>query len=548
MQVVRPLLVSALSTVTLSAETIRERLQVLQGAREAYYGAENAYVEGEAELGHQERRLQKRELALQQFLDGQRGNDNDDSSYGTADDDKEESSSDYDKTHVNNNHSVIHSTHENDTKQVSLDTGQNKPLRSDVDRVHDSTDARGTRGSDLDHVNNNANKRDGADPTSNPAYFLLGIDGDRAEDIHPLYHKLLNAAADRELAREHHTEMNRRHDRIMHELEMDLHRERARANRGNQLSDGDLLSLKSSLTGFPPSVEEFKRKFGIPVDPDDLEFLHDYPLEVEAVRRVMEEAEQEVVWLKALCEEKGAMRKNPPYEEEFTILKGTSMASRLPEGNMALNLRPAPNLSHPIFSTLLSNPMHVLEQKTPMEALKEVMRLPKDSPGAALGRINCMKELGISNLMQKPKNKTDFINQWLIHRLRTSPMEVELLFSISTGFLRIMSLRRWQEDVLVHWKTDDAAGTLGPSLARSWTTNEVIADDDGTGESDGSDDSESSHGSEGSHGSYGSDDNEVDGSDLDSLRRARSEDEGSHSHSRRNGSKVEASTKSSPFL
>lgn len=503
MQVIRPFLVSALSTVALPAENIRERLQVLQEAREAYYGAENAYSDWEAQLDHEERRLQTLELGLQRFLGGQGGSDNDDSSYGPSGDDKEEPSTDDYKTHarhVNINHAGIHSTHEKDVKD----------------------------------------------------YFLLGIDGDRAEDIHPLYHKLLNAAADRELAREHHTGMQIDHDRILHELEMDLHRERARANRGNQLSDGDLLSLKSSLTGFPPSVEEFKRKFGIPIDPDDLEFLHDYPLEVEIVRRVMEEAEQEVVRLKALCEEKGAMRKNPPYEEEFTILKGTSMASRLPEGNMALNHRPAPNLSHPIFSTLLSNPMHVLEQKTPMEALKEVMRLPKDSPGAALGRINCMKELGISNLMQTPKNKTDFINQWLIHRLRTSPMEVELLLSISTGFLRIMSLRRWQEDVLVHWKTDDAAGTLGPSLERSWTTNEEVADDDSTGESDGSHGSHGSDGSHGSRGSYGSNDNEVDDSDLDSdldsSRRVRSEDEGSHSHSRRNGSKVVASTKSSPFL
>ncbi|KAK0752127.1 hypothetical protein B0T18DRAFT_317886 [Schizothecium vesticola] len=464
MQIIRPLLV-ALSPVALPTETIRERLQVLQQAREAYYGAERAYGDQEAQLDHEEHHLHALELELQRFLDDQRGDENDASSSGT----------------------------------------------------------------EPDHVNDNSDKRDEVDPTSNSSYILLGIDGDRAEDVHPLYQKLLNAAADRELAREHHTEMQRRHDRILQDLEMDLHRERARANRGSQLSDGELLSLKLSLTGFPSSVEEFKRKFRVPIDQDDLEFLRDYEVDVETVRRVMEAANYEVFRLKALCDEKGAMRKNPPYEEEFTIVKGTSMALRLPEGNMALNHQPAPNLSHPIFSTLLSNPMHVLEQKTPMAALKEVMQMPKDSPGAALGRINCMKELGISRLMQKPENKTDFINQWLIHRLRTSPMEVELLFSISTGFLRIMNLRRWQEDVLAHWKTDDAAGTLGPIPEASRTTSDKVAVDDGIGESDGSDGSGSSEGD-------------------DLLQRARSDDEGAQSHSRRSGAKLEVSTKSSPLL
>ena len=531
MQIIRPLLV-ALPPAALPAETIRERLHVLQQARDAYYGAERAYGDQEAQLDHEEHHLHTLELELQRFLDDQRGGKNDPSSSGTSDGEKGEPPADYPKAHadhVNNNHTAMHSTHENDTKQVNIDTGQNNPLESDNDLVP-RTGKHETLPSDPDHVKNKTDKRDKVDRTSNSSYILLGIDGDRAEDIHPLYQKLLNAAADRELAIEHHTEMQRRHDRILKDLEMDLHRERARANRGSQLSDGDLLSLKSSLTGFPPSVEEFKRKFRVPIDQDDLEFLRDYEVEVGIVRRVMEVADQEVFRLKALCEEKDAMRKNPPYEEEFTIVKGTSMASRLPEGNMALNHRPALNLSHPIFSTLLSNPMHVLELKTPMTALKEVMQMPKDSPGAALGRINCMKELGISRLMQKPENKTDYINQWLIHRLRTSPMEVELLFSISTGSFRIMNLRRWQEDVLAHWKTDDAAGALGPSLERSRTTRDETAADDGTGESDGSDSSE------------------VDASDPDSLQRARSDDEGTQSYSRRSRAKVEASTKSSPLL
>lgn len=488
MQVVRPLLVSALSTVALPAKTIGERLQLLQGARDAYYSAENAYGDREAQLDHEERRLHTLELALQQILDNQRGDDNDDSSYGTSDDEKEESSvasHQNDAGNINNTNTSRQTPRGSDANLVTS-TEKRDTVRSDTDRAHDNSGKHETPGGETGHVSNNTGKDDVAKPGLNCNYILLGIDGNRAEDIHPLYHNLLSAAVDRELATEHHVELHLRHNGILKRLEKVLHLERARTSRGNQLSDHDLLSLKSSLAEFPTSVEESERKFGIPIDQDDLEFLQGYKTEEEAVRKEMERAGQEVVRLKALCEDKAAMRKNPPYEEEFTLLKGTNMASRLPEGNMALNHQAAPSLSHPIFPILLSNPMHVLGLKTPMAALKEAMQMPKDDPGVALRRINCMKELGISRLMQKPENKTDFINQWLIHRLRTSPMEVELLFSISTGYFRIMDLRRWQQDVLAHWKTDDATGRLRLSLERSWTTRDEVVVDDGTSESDGS--------------------------------------------------------------
>ena len=69
-----------------------------------------------------------------------------------------------------------------------------------------------------------------------------------------------------------------------------------------------------------------------------------------------------------------------------------------------------------------------------------------------------MKELGITNLMKKVDGGIlDYINQWLIHRLRTSPLEAELMFTISEEEFKIVNLRRWQEEVLLYWRRDEAA-------------------------------------------------------------------------------------------
>src|SRR5690606_20542481 len=57
----------------------------------------------------------------------------------------------------------------------------------------------------------------------------------------------------------------------------------------------------------------------------------------------------------------------------------------------------------------------------------------------------------------KAENKADYINQWLIHRLRTSPLEAEQLLAICEGTFRVVNLRRWQEEVLYYWRLDEAA-------------------------------------------------------------------------------------------
>jgi hypothetical protein len=59
--------------------------------------------------------------------------------------------------------------------------------------------------------------------------------------------------------------------------------------------------------------------------------------------------------------------------------------------------------------------------------------------------------------MAKAASTADYINQWLIHRLRTSPLEAELMLAVCETEVRVMNLRRWQEEVLYYWRLDEAA-------------------------------------------------------------------------------------------
>ncbi|KAK3359360.1 hypothetical protein B0T25DRAFT_532716 [Lasiosphaeria hispida] len=309
---------------------------------------------------------------------------------------------------------------------------------------------------------------------------LLGISGERQEDIHPLYQALLDAAGERELAREYVEELRVHREGILYELEMGLHLARVRTNQGNLLSEEELKSLKSSLANIPGTPADFEARFGVPIEIGDLDFLQDFEHQEKLARQTLDETEHEVERLRELCMEKGVMRKHATYNEEFVIFSGSKQAALLPEGNVAIESPPraGSKLAHPRFPILLSNPSHVLELLSPMAALEQAMKLPKDDPNSGSRRAECMKELGIDNLMKKAENKPDYINQWLIHRLRTSPMEIELMFSISERWFKIVNPGRWQEEVLYFWRKDDLARLAPQQFQGPLTPRDELGFDD----------------------------------------------------------------------
>ncbi|KAK1760916.1 hypothetical protein QBC47DRAFT_17861 [Echria macrotheca] len=369
-------------------------------------------------------------------------------------------------------------------------------LEADVDREESALhsletefyyflDPGGTGGSSnvaSDHVEGETDSDDEDDDNAS-RHTLRGISGVLADDIHPRYQQLVDAAGDRELAKEHLLELHGRHNRILYELERALHLERARRNPGNITTPAELQELKESLNSIPTQPEAFVAKFGVSIDKDDLEFLQDYAREEQAARKAMDDATYEVDRLRELCMEQGVMRKNAPLHEDFAIHTGTSGPPFVPEGNITLDDNPSKTLAHPIFPILLSNPSHVLENMSPHEALERAMKLPADHPSTAQKKAECLKELGIETLMKKKvDSKPDYINQWLIHRLRTSPMEVELMFSISRAIIQIVNLRRWQEDVLYYWRKDAAAMRLPEDFGGPMTPRDDLdVDDDSSG-------------------------------------------------------------------
>jgi hypothetical protein len=317
--------------------------------------------------------------------------------------------------------------------------------------------------------------------TDSRAGILLGISGERYEDIHPLYQELLDAVGDRELAREFCEEVKLRYEEILYDLETKLHRKRMQDNLGRSISEKDLETLKTSLEHIPPVMEEFKAKFGIDISEDDLDFVQNYEGEKQRAQLAFEKESQTVEKLRDLCVQKGVIPKHASYNEEVTIFSGSSRAPAPTDGNMSIESLPSNRsgtLANPRFPILLSNPSYVLKLLTPRKALAEAMALPQNSLDSAQRRAECMKELGITNLMKNAESKPDYINQWLIHRLRTTPMEAELMLTIFESTHKVGNIRKWQEDVLVHWRQDEAA-KMDPSAFEGLNTPKDELDIDG---------------------------------------------------------------------
>lgn len=291
--------------------------------------------------------------------------------------------------------------------------------------------------------------------------ILLGISGERYDDIHPRYQDLLDKVGDRELAREHCEEIRYRREDIIYELEIKLHRKRMQENPGNSISEEELAEMKTSLESIPTNPGEFQARFELPANEEDLNFLEDYDRQLQRAQRRFDRAEQEVHRLREWCINNKAMRQNASYNELLTIYLGTDQPPLPPDdGNMPIEFVPRTGhskLAHDRFPILMSNPSHVLDELSEQAALNKAMALPADSPESAQRRAECMKELGITKLLQNAKNTPDLINRWLLHRLRTCPMEIELMLTVFETSCKVVNLRRWQEEVLFYWPRDEAA-------------------------------------------------------------------------------------------
>lgn len=264
--------------------------------------------------------------------------------------------------------------------------------------------------------------------------LLLGIGAEGPEDFHPLYQKFISEVGYLQLAKEHHQDLLFRKESIEREQ--------------------DHLKL----------AQDYRPTNSKRLETQDLKFLRDFDLHMRETVLEVERLQVKVERLRQMCRNRGVFPKHAPLHEAYRFERDLG-------DDVFLNPDPvedkdADSLFTSRFGVLLYNPKHLIEDP-PVTAKAALRRAVSLKDGDSLYPFKqemfatTAKEYLIEHLIQdaKESDKTDFINRWLLHRLRTSAVEVELLYSLfmSSSSLTILDFEQWQQDVLFYWTRDDQA-------------------------------------------------------------------------------------------
>jgi hypothetical protein len=267
-----------------------------------------------------------------------------------------------------------------------------------------------------------AHGRDSPRPPRPPSRAsFLGISRDRPELFHPLYMEMREAFRNLQLAREDQHNLSFKRAAIEHE---------------------DLRFSKETS-----------------------EFLSTVPRREKQAEAEVERWVNEFDRLQTECQKLGVIPISTPFYKDS---RGYQPVIKKEEDAVVLASfpnKPAANrpktLSHPRYPVLMSNPKHVLHTPLPetsKEALRKAVSIPKNNPSRGKIISEAIKEHGIDTLLFQGdlEDKNDYVNRWLLHKLRTSAMEVGVLCSVFQTALKFMHGTRWQLDVLSFWSRDDA--------------------------------------------------------------------------------------------
>ncbi|KOS17354.1 hypothetical protein ESCO_006396 [Escovopsis weberi] len=270
---------------------------------------------------------------------------------------------------------------------------------------------------------------------------LRGISRDGpTEEPHPLYRELMSAIGDLENAKEEFEDLHCVKEQYEHERSL------------------------NRATG-QQNLEEM------------IDFFTDFPSEEQRMKESVETMEAEVQRLKGLCEEKKVMKKHLSVRMEYALNPRIKYED-LDLDDREVILQQRSSLAHPEFTELLSQPDHLLAGPEPLTALGGLMAatmLANDDPSKPARKRLAAKEYAIDNLMRDchGAKKADFVNRWLLHQLRTSPLNAVLLRSVflASRSLKIRDPWRWQCDVLHYWWRDQTMA-LAESSSRDNATND----------------------------------------------------------------------------
>ena len=267
-------------------------------------------------------------------------------------------------------------------------------------------------------------------------FELRGISADKpSEDLHPLYVKLTSAMGDLENAREEYD---------------------------------DLLYVKGQYE----YEAELKKTTGKKTSNDMEEFFDEFPEEENRMKAEVSRLENQVGRLKKMCEDKKVMRKHMSARMAYALGPHTKFEDmELDDRDTILAGRQT--LAHAVFPEILSQADHMLAEPGPwtsLQALRVATRLPDNDAQKREKQRLAAKEYSIDSLMQGAGTggRGGFVNQWLLHQLRISRLNVQLLHStfVSSRSLKIRNLWRWQCDVMYYWWRDNTVASTEGMVSR----------------------------------------------------------------------------------
>lgn len=186
------------------------------------------------------------------------------------------------------------------------------------------------------------------------------------------------------------------------------------------------------------SEQETRARFNIPFDEDKRTFLEKLPTQEAALKAEIVELQVDIEKLKAQCLEAG-------IDLTESADESTQESSCSEDGDINEDASTATPVLKDIQETRSEHNHSMFPLLFP----------PKpDESRSSLEDLNTEFDEG---------NKSDRINRWLLYRLRTSPLEIDLLVEVFLRFVNILDFHQWrtdicqwQENVMSFWAVDEA--------------------------------------------------------------------------------------------
>jgi len=234
---------------------------------------------------------------------------------------------------------------------------------------------------------------------------LLGLSSDVSDEYHPLQVDYLSRLGDLDLAKERRQNLALERERLL-------------------------------------MARESRVRVGMELHENEKEFLASFPAREAALLGEITEIEEDVERMKATCIEAGL---------EITEEVSGSLEGSVNDNGLAVSAKEG---AFP-HETLLDRDL-IPESSQSMFPLL----LPKSDPAKA------SLEALITNFDES--NKGDRVKRWMLYKLRTSPLEVELLVRVFLQVLDVLNFSTWQMGitdwqfcVLFYWDEDDTNKSPG---------------------------------------------------------------------------------------